>query len=117
MDAVSQSEPSRSVESLRMEVQQTSEALASNVALLQDSLHRSFGTIQDPFHLSARVRERPFLACGLALLVGGIVSASRAHRVPLRMLGGVGRGVWSTARSTCFSMGIEAVRGLIRSGR
>ena len=34
MDAVSQAEPSQSAESLRMEVQQTSEALASNVALL-----------------------------------------------------------------------------------
>lgn len=115
MDAAQYVEPS-SAEHLREEIYQTSEALAENLERLQETIQRRFGSLRDPLHVRSYVERYPFLSCGVALAVGGIAARTRAHRAPIRMAVGAGRGVWSAAQGLVVSASLQALSNFLYRG-
>jgi hypothetical protein len=106
-------ETARSSEQIREEISITSQALHDRIHELRSRVEQRVGSLQNPLHIRERVQARPFVACGIATVVGFLVGARRGYHAPLAALRGVGRASGGIMRGMGHTVGAQVTSTIL----
>ena len=99
-----------SVDEIRAEISESSARLERDLDRLYDVAQAGVAAVSNPFHVKQRLEKNPMLICGGALAIGFFCARTRAHRVPIRAVGGLVRGLGKACGDLAISACVRAAQ-------